>query len=376
MEYKLWMCSIVALASAVKGFKFTDVDPKSPTLQPGGKVDLSITWERESDDEKKDQITFLLHLDSEGNPMAGNIFGSPLLAPTSQSPSQVTFNNVAAGPIGRSQDTIEVEGPDNATPPASTSSPPATNPGNNDPRQTSTNGTPPTIVTSVTMQTTSSATAKAVDSEQINTGTSTINLSGTLTPGNNSLNDSATSSLSDSFQGSTSSSATSSLSDSFRGSTSGIAPNGSSSNISDQPHGRMVGFIAGPIAGVVVLITIVSCVITLRRRARRKKLRSIETAYISPFPDTAPASDTAGRKQQPVVQNHDQHAEKPHEGDASSPDVVLDGRQQEVSEALQEERRERRVRYHDDSGFRPLPPPSDAGDSSVLDVPPRYDAAI
>ncbi|KAK7027884.1 hypothetical protein VNI00_015099 [Paramarasmius palmivorus] len=354
LQVRLWIW-IVALALAVKGFKIKDVEPKYLTLQPGGKVALRIAWERESDNEKKEQISIGLRLEG-GLLFDGNV--PPV--PVSQSPSLVTFNNVAPGEykdlslshwtfrLSLWQDTIEIKGPDDATQKGSTSSPPATNPGNNDPRQTSTNGAPPTIVTSMTMQTTSSATAKAVDSERINTEPSTINLSGTLTPGN----DSATSSLSASFQGSTSS----------------IAPNGSSSNISDQPHGRMVGFIAGPIAGVVVLITIVSCVITLRRRARRKKLRSIETAFISPFPDTA--------GQQQPAQNHDEHAEKPHEGDASSPDVVLDGRQQEVSEALQEERRERRVRYHDDSGFRPLPPPSDAGDSSVLDVPPRYDAAI
>ena len=105
-------------------------------------------------------------------------------------------------------------------------------------------------------------------------------------------------------------------------------------------------------------------------------LRSAQTASISPFSDTASASDTAGRKQQQsMAQNHDQHTEKPDHGDASGSDV-LDGRQQEVPEASQEERRECRVRYHDDRGFRPLPPPPYAGDSSVFDVPPRYEAAI
>ena len=34
--------------------------------------------------------------------------------------------------------------------------------------------------------------------------------------------------------------------------------------------------------------------------------------------------------------------------------------------------RERRVIYHDDSGWRPLAPRSDAGSPSVLEMPPRY----
>ena len=97
---------------------------------------------------------------------------------------------------------------------------------------------------------------------------------------------------------------------------------------------------------------------------------------IAPFSDATLASDKAGRKQQQlVVQNHDEHTEKSNQGNSSSSDVVLDGRQREVPEALQE-RREHRVRYHNDSGWRPAPPLSETGESSVLDVPPQYDAAI
>ena len=66
----------------------------------------------------------------------------------------------------------------------------------------------------------------------------------------------------------------------------------------------MAGLIAGPVAGVIILIAIVSCVITIRRRAQIKKHLSMKTALISPFPNTAPASDKIGRKpQQPVVQH-------------------------------------------------------------------------
>ncbi|KAK7020244.1 hypothetical protein VNI00_017772 [Paramarasmius palmivorus] len=344
------------LVSAVQGFKIMDVDPKSLTLQPGGKVELTITWETERDSEKTGQILIGLILD-------GKLGGNTSRIPVSHSPSQVIFNNVTTGPIpiGFSQDTIEIKAQD---PPGSPQSrPPVTNPRDDDPQQTTStpaNGTPPTTVSSTATQTASSATATTI-SEQTNTGTSKSDLSGTFTSAN-STNDSATSSV---------------ISDSFRGSNPSVTPVGNSSNIQDQPHGRhMAALIAGPVVGVVVLI-IVSCVIILRRRARRKKLRSMQITTISPFSDPAPASDTAGRTQrQPVSQNHYEHAEKPHGGDASSPDVVLDGRQQEVPEALQESRRELRVRYHDDSGFRPLPPPSDAGDSNVLDLPPRYDAAI
>ncbi|KAK7020126.1 hypothetical protein VNI00_017887 [Paramarasmius palmivorus] len=150
----------------------------------------------------------------------------------------------------------------------------------------------------------------------------------------------------------------------------------SPSGTQQQPHRRNAGLIAGPVAGVGVLIAIVSCVIIFWRQARRKKLRSVQTASISPFSDATPASDIAGRKQQQmVVQNHDEHTEKSDQGNSSSFDVVLDGRQREVPEALQE-RRERRVRYHNDSGWRPAAPLSETGESSVLDVPPQYDAAI
>jgi hypothetical protein len=38
--------------------------------------------------------------------------------------------------------------------------------------------------------------------------------------------------------------------------------------------------------------------------------------------------------------------------------------------------RARRLRYHDDSGWRPLALHSEAGGSSILDIPPRYDAAV
>ncbi|KAK7020120.1 hypothetical protein VNI00_017881 [Paramarasmius palmivorus] len=172
MELRLWICSLVALASAVKAFKITSVNSKLPSVLSGN-VELTITWERESDDEKKGQIAFVLHLASERYPWKGNTVGGPPLTPTSQSPSKVTFNKMAAGRIGYSQDGIEIKGPNDTTPPGGTQALASTD---QQVRQQTTSttpndGTPPTTGTSTLTPTTSLATTETVNIKQTDTDT-------------------------------------------------------------------------------------------------------------------------------------------------------------------------------------------------------------
>ncbi|KAK7027887.1 hypothetical protein VNI00_015102 [Paramarasmius palmivorus] len=338
-----------------------DVNPKSQTLPPGtGNVELTITWETESDDEREGQISIGMHLDG-SPPLEGNTFSMPV----SQSPSKVTFDNVTTGLIGYSRDIVEIKAKDNTTLPGSIQTMLST-----DQQDGNTQATPtvaPTSQTTLTM-TPNNHTIDELVNQQDGDTQSTLTTATFATQ--TTLRDMVTTShTSDMVSSTTSSRSEQSQRD--------PEPMASPSSTQQQPHGRNAGVIGGLVASVVVLIAIVSCIIIFWRRARRKMLRSAQTASISPFSDTASASDTAGLKQQQsMAQNHDQHTEKPDHGDASSPDVALDGRQQEFPEASQEERRECRVRYRDDSGFRPLPPPPYAGDSSVFDVPPRYEAAI
>ncbi|KAK7020121.1 hypothetical protein VNI00_017882 [Paramarasmius palmivorus] len=283
MELRLWICSVVVLPLAVKGLKIKDVNPKSQTISPGGKVELAVTWEAESDSENTSQISIGLHLE-------GSLFnGIVLPVPLSKSPSQVTFNNVAPGKytvyaianrideqIGVSPDTIEIKAQD---PPGSTPSPPdtLTDPRNDGPRQTSTNGTPP-AVTSVTTQTTSSTTMKTISSEKTDTETSTANVSGTDTSANNSPNNPATSSsISGSFRGSDPSN-TLNASSSVNPTETPVAPGMNPGEPgSESKRNNSGGIIGGVIGGLGFLVIVILFLIYLRRR--RSKQNSIPEPF-------------------------------------------------------------------------------------------------
>ncbi|KAK7027889.1 hypothetical protein VNI00_015104 [Paramarasmius palmivorus] len=269
MKLRLWICSLVALPSAVKGFKFTDVDPKSPTLQPGGKVDLSITWEKESGDEKN--VLFVLHLDSEENPFAGDALGNPLLAPTTQSPSQVTFNKVVAGIIGRWKDTLEIKAPDHAAQPGSIQAPPNTN--QQVPQQTTSispnDGTPSIAGTSTPTPTTSLATAETVNIEQTDTDTGATG-SRTFSPAISFTSSYTTSSWAQNSRGSSQSTQLSGNglpSPNRAPEASGVHPGDSDSNNKGVDEGSIIGGVIGGLEFLVIIILLLLCL--HRRRSKR-----------------------------------------------------------------------------------------------------------
>ncbi|KAK7027900.1 hypothetical protein VNI00_015116 [Paramarasmius palmivorus] len=142
--------------------------------------------------------------------------------------------------------------------------------------------------------------------------------------------------------------------------------------------------IAGVISGTVVFIMLVTIGLLLNHRRKRRLLR-VMVPPVSPYPDTTSAMVVPGEKKRRLIgEDHDNHhvldtppvQEPEKHGDEPDDNILLEDGQHQTQDPLQQQGRERRVRYHDDSGWRPAPPFSDAGESSVLDVPPQYDAAV
>ncbi|KAK7026459.1 hypothetical protein VNI00_015618 [Paramarasmius palmivorus] len=136
-------------------------------------------------------------------------------------------------------------------------------------------------------------------------------------------------------------------------------------------HSDKPAIIGGVIGGGVGLIILVFSTIIFQRR-RRKTLT--EQAFVDPYPAPGMISKVLGnRKMQRSNEGLQTHTE-PEANHAAAPTYIEDITDDRKGEPVQQ--RARRVRYHDDSGWRPLPAPSEAGDSSVLDMPPHYDAAM
>ncbi|KAK7027908.1 hypothetical protein VNI00_015124 [Paramarasmius palmivorus] len=159
-----------------------------------------------------------------------------------------------------------------------------------------------------------------------------------------------------------------------------------SSTTSPKRSVRNTSLIAGVISGVVVFIMLVTIGLLLNHRRKRRLLLVMEPPPVSPYPDTTSAMNVPGEKKRRLIgEDHDNHRvldtspvqepEKYQPGGEPS-DTILILEEHQTQEPLQQQGRERRVRHHNDSGWRPAPPFSDAGESSVLDVPPQYDAAV
>ncbi|KAK7027898.1 hypothetical protein VNI00_015114 [Paramarasmius palmivorus] len=147
------------------------------------------------------------------------------------------------------------------------------------------------------------------------------------------------------------------------------------SNSTSQNIGRIVG----PVVGVVVLIILVAVGIVILKRRRKRILLPMEPPKVSPYPNTTSASNGMGAgKGQPVTRTL-LELENPTREEASSSignDDLPHQEDREQDAEIAPPMRERRVIYHDDSGWRPSARRSDAENSSVLEMPPRYDAAI
>ncbi|KAK7027902.1 hypothetical protein VNI00_015118 [Paramarasmius palmivorus] len=142
-----------------------------------------------------------------------------------------------------------------------------------------------------------------------------------------------------------------------------------------------VGRIAGPVVGVVVLIILVAVGFILSRR-RKTSLYLRKSAEALPYPNTTSASNVAGEKMRQLKwldRKADTAARISTETESPSREDVFSsiaGNDAQENTEDSPPMRTRRVLYHDDSGWRPSAPRSDAGNSSVLEMPPRYDAAV
>ncbi|KAK7026458.1 hypothetical protein VNI00_015617 [Paramarasmius palmivorus] len=134
-------------------------------------------------------------------------------------------------------------------------------------------------------------------------------------------------------------------------------------------HSGRSAIIGGAVGGGVALIILVWSTIIFQRRRRIRT----EQAIINPYPVPGMISKVVGnRKRQRSDEGPPSRIHTDPE--ASAPNYIEEFNEDRKVEPVQQSAR--RVRYHDDSGWRPLPAPSEAGDSSVLDIPPHYDAAM
>ncbi|KAK7027919.1 hypothetical protein VNI00_015135 [Paramarasmius palmivorus] len=155
-----------------------------------------------------------------------------------------------------------------------------------------------------------------------------------------------------------------------------ILPTNDTSTHSETPtivgtHSDIPTIIGGAVSGIVALVIILVCSTVIFQRRRRKI--PPEQTIISPYPTRGMISKVLGhRKRQRSDEDPRTHTES-GANHAPGPSDIEDFNEYRESEPVQQ--RTRRVRCHDDSGWRPLPPLSEASDSSVLDIPPHYDAA-
>ncbi|KAK7024638.1 hypothetical protein VNI00_016142 [Paramarasmius palmivorus] len=127
------------------------------------------------------------------------------------------------------------------------------------------------------------------------------------------------------------------------------------------------GIIAGIVVGAVSLAAFIFTISILFRRIRRSNRGNRQDVpaetIISPYSHLVPS-------QTPPPKSHG----SPHVGKRDTIPTSVRAANQ-VDEAQGEHQRERRVMYHNDSGWRP-PSQSDAGISSVLEMPPSYRSAL
>ncbi|KAK7024639.1 hypothetical protein VNI00_016143 [Paramarasmius palmivorus] len=141
------------------------------------------------------------------------------------------------------------------------------------------------------------------------------------------------------------------------GTSSSLNPTSSNSGLpietdigSKPSQGLSTGIIAGIVIGAASLAALMLAVLILFRRIRRRGNSQDVPAesIISPYSHLVSTGT-------PMAKGH--------------------GSPVQVEEEQRENQRERRVLYHNDSGWRP-PSQSDAGISSVLEMPPSYRSAL
>ncbi|KAK7023537.1 hypothetical protein VNI00_016688 [Paramarasmius palmivorus] len=121
------------------------------------------------------------------------------------------------------------------------------------------------------------------------------------------------------------------------------------------------GQLAGILIGVILamILTTTGGITFWRRRKNRQTESGIPmtqtgSEFVIPYPHTTSALNAPSRKKQELT------------------DRIRDLDMPETRGA----ERERRIVRLEDSGWRPLPPHLDAGDSSIVLMPPSYDAAV
>ncbi|ESK83630.1 hypothetical protein Moror_12019 [Moniliophthora roreri MCA 2997] len=150
------------------------------------------------------------------------------------------------------------------------------------------------------------------------------------------------------------------------------------------------GIIAGAVLGgiaVTLFIMIGSCI--YRRKSKQKQHQSPPSeSTVSPYPDTHVYNNSAPtlmeRKAYRQECATDEESPVPQARDPVSQAHGIPGVPDDPSQSngtSNHGQRERRVHYHDDSGWRPAPPRSLShadGETStrILEMPPRYEAAL
>ncbi|KAK7019172.1 hypothetical protein VNI00_018166 [Paramarasmius palmivorus] len=145
-----------------------------------------------------------------------------------------------------------------------------------------------------------------------------------------------------------------------------------------------VGRIAGSVVGAVLLVFTTISIIFYRRRKTRNSRTSKELPVISPYPNIVTPAFAVGRKQHKQAHQQDIVVDAQFTTESRDGNTQLHSADrnnvQEVVESPTAPREEALIKYHDDSGWRPrrvssLPPIFGTGNPTVIEIPPRYDAA-
>ncbi|KAK7030442.1 hypothetical protein VNI00_014019 [Paramarasmius palmivorus] len=130
---------------------------------------------------------------------------------------------------------------------------------------------------------------------------------------------------------------------------------------------QKTGIIIGAVVGPIVFLALIIAAICIRRRSTRKG-----RPFITPYPDSLPISKHGKHK------HHDVHGTRDSEEDNRNVAGLPNDTVAEPERTSGQQLTGRRIRYHEDSGWRPRPPPSESGtgNSDVIDIPPRYNTAI
>ncbi|KAK7017053.1 hypothetical protein VNI00_018719 [Paramarasmius palmivorus] len=141
---------------------------------------------------------------------------------------------------------------------------------------------------------------------------------------------------------------------------------------SEPRRPQTTGIIIGAVVGFIVFLALIIAAICIRRRSTRKG-----RPFITPYPDSLPINKKGRHK------HHDVHGtrDSEEEGVDRNRNEVVGLRNDTVVEPQGTSGQQltgRWIRYHEDSGWRPRPPPSESGtgNSDVIDMPPQYNTAI